>query len=182
MTPRMMTAPIIPPMPIRVTLTAIALVAAFTDLKWRRIPNWLTLPALPVGILAQSVYGSGFWQGLAGAVVGFLALLPLFLLGAGGAGDVKLFAVVGSFVGIDNLLVVFVLIALIGGVAAVIVAMRAGALSRILKNSWMIVASAGRGRWVELRERSDLGQPGALRLAYGPVIALGVLVFLWYPR
>lgn len=169
-------------MPIRVTLTAIALVAAFTDLKWRRIPNWLTLPALPVGILAQSIYGDGFWQGVAGAVCGLLVLLPLFVVGAGGAGDVKLFAVVGGFVGMGNLLAVFVLVALIGGVAAVAVAVRAGALSRTLKNTWRIAASAGRGRWAELRERSDLAQPGALRLAYGAVIALGTLVFLWYPR
>jgi Flp pilus assembly protein protease CpaA len=171
-----------PPPPIRVTLSLVALTAAFTDLKWRRIPNWLTLPALPVGILAQTIYGDGFWQGLLGALAGFLALLPLFLVGAGGAGDVKLFAVVGGFVGLHNLLAVFVLIALIGGVAAVIVAMRAGALSRVLENSLRIVSSAGRGRWTELRERSDLHQPGALRLAYGAVIALGTLGFLWYPR
>jgi prepilin peptidase CpaA len=171
-----------PPLPIRVTLTLIVSVAAFTDLKWRRIPNWLTLPALPVGLIAQSVYGAGFWQGLGGALAGFLALLPLFLIGAGGAGDVKLFAVVGSFVGIGNLLVVFVLIAIIGGVAAVLVAIRAGALFRVLKNSLHIVASAGRGRWTEFQERSDLNQAGALRLAYGAVIALGTLGFLWYPR
>jgi prepilin peptidase CpaA len=171
-----------PPLPIRVTLTLVVSIAAFTDLKWRRIPNWLTLPALPVGVIAQSVYGDGVWQSLAGALAGFLALLPLFLIGAGGAGDVKLFAAVGSFVGIGNLLVVFVLIAIIGGVAAVLVAMRAGALLRVLKNSLNIVASAGRGRWTEFRERSDLDQPGALRLAYGAVIALGTLGFLWYPR
>ncbi len=171
-----------PPPPIRVTLSLIALVAAFTDLKWRRIPNWLTLPAVPVGVLAQTFYGDGFWPGLLGALGGFLALLPVFLIGAGGAGDVKLFAAVGAFVGIHNLLAVFVLVAIIGGVGALLVAMRAGALSRVLKNSLRIATSAGRGRWTELRERSDLSQSGALRLAYGAVIALGVLGFCWYPR
>ncbi len=170
------------PMPIRVTLTLVALTAAFTDLKWRRIPNWLTLPAVPVGIIAQTVYGDGFWQGVCGAIGGFLVLLPLFLVGAGGAGDVKLCAAVGAFVGLRNLMAVFVLITVIGGVAAVMVAIRAGALTRVLKNSLMIVASAGRGRWTEFRERSDLNRPGSLRLAYGAVIALGALVFLWYPR
>src|SRR5262244_1982637 len=104
------------PMPIRVTLSLVVLIAAFTDLRSRRIPNWLTLPALPIGILAQALYGDGLWQGLLGAV------------GAGGAGDVKLFTVVGSFVGIRNLVVVFVLVALIGGIAAVVVSLRAGAL------------------------------------------------------
>lgn len=170
------------PMPIRITLSLIVLTAAVTDLRSRRIPNWLTLPALPVGLIAQTVYGEGFWQGLLGAVGGFAALFVLFAIGAGGAGDVKLFTVVGSFVGFHNLGVVFVLVAIIGGVAAVFVALRAGALSRVLKNSLLIIASFGRGRWTEFRERSDMNQPGALRLAYGAVIALGVLAFLWYPR
>src|SRR5260221_8538834 len=105
------------PMPIRVTLSLVVLIAAVTDLRSRRIPNWLTLPALPIGIMAQALYGDGLWQGLLGALGGFVALFALFAVGAGGAGDVKLFTVVGSFVGIRNLVVVFVLVALIGGVA-----------------------------------------------------------------
>ena len=94
----------------------------------------------------------------------------------------KLFTVVGSFVGFHNLGVVFVLVAIIGGIAAVVVAMRAGALTRILKNSLMIFVSLGCGRWAEFRGRSDMNQAGALRLPYGVVIALGALLFLWYPR
>src|SRR5438552_3509789 len=107
------------PLPIRVILSLVVLIAAATDLRSRRIPNWLTLPALPIGLTAQTVYGDGFWQGLFGALGGFVALFALFAVGAGGAGDVKLFAVVGSFVGIRHLAPVFVLVALIGGVAAV---------------------------------------------------------------
>jgi prepilin peptidase CpaA len=170
------------PLPIRVTLTVVVLIAAFTDLQSRRIPNWLTLPALPVGLLAQTLYGDGIWQGLLGALGGFLALFLLFAVGAGGAGDVKLFTVVGAFVGFRNLAAVFVLVAIIGGVAAVVVSLRAGALTRVLKNSFLIAASFGRGRWTEFHQRSDMNQPGALRLAYGAVIALGALVFSWYPR
>ena len=171
-----------PPMPIRVTLSLIVLTAAATDLKWRRIPNWLTLPALPVGLIAQTVYGEGFWQGLLGALGGFSALFVLFAIGAGGAGDVKLFTVVGSFVGFHNLGVVFVLVAIIGGFAGVVVALRAGALGRVLKNSLLIFGSLGAGKWAEFRERSDMDRPDALRIAYGAVIAMGALLFLWYPR
>jgi prepilin peptidase CpaA len=170
------------PLPIRVTLTLVVLIAAATDLRSRRIPNWLTLPALPIGLTAQTVYGDGLWSSLLGALGGFAALFALFAIGAGGAGDVKLFAVVGSFVGIHNLLVVFALVAVIGGAAAIAVSIRAGALSRVLTNTVSIVSSLARGHWTEARERSDMRQPGALRLAYGAVIAAGALLFAWYPR
>ena len=170
------------PLPIRVTLSLVVLIAAVTDLRSRRIPNWLTFAALPVGLAAQTVYGDGFWQGLLGACGGFAALFGLFAIGASGAGDVKLFAVVGSFVGIRNLLLVFVLVACIGGIAAVGVAWRAGALGKVLRSTGAILAALARGRFTEFRERSDVNRPGALRLAYGAVIAAGALLFLWYPR
>jgi prepilin peptidase CpaA len=170
------------PLPIRMTLSLILVIAAVTDLQSRRIPNWLTLPAIPMGLAAQIIYGDGFWAGLFGACAGFIALFALFAIGAGGGGDVKLFTAVGSFVGINNVVVVFVLVAMLGGIAAVFVALRAGALGRVLRNTASIVMSAGRGRWSELRQRSDLNRPGALSLPYGAVIAAGALLFMWYPR
>lgn len=170
------------PLTIRVTLSLIVFVAAITDLRSRRIPNWLTLPALPIGITAQTVYGNGFWEGLVGALAGLLALFPLFAVGAGGAGDIKLFAVVGAFTGPRNLLIIFVLVALIGGLAAIMVSWRARALGRVLTNAASILSSFLRLRWTELREKSELSGPGRIRLAYGAVIAAGTLVFLWYPR
>src|SRR4051794_4326344 len=115
-------------MPIQILLSLVVLTAAFTDWRWRRIPNWLTLPAVPAGVAAQTMYGDGFWQGMLGALGGFLALFLVFAVGGGGAGDVKLFTAVGAFVGARNLLLVFVLVAVIGGLAAVAVAMRRGAL------------------------------------------------------
>ncbi|MBI3469736.1 MAG: prepilin peptidase [Candidatus Solibacter usitatus] len=170
------------PQVIRVTLSAVLLTAAATDLRWRRIPNWLTLPALPVGLTAQAMFGEGFWQGLLGALAGFAALFLVFAAGGGGAGDVKLFAVVGAFVGVRNLLPVFVLVAVAGGLAAVLVSLRAGAFGRVLRNTGGILSALAQGRWAELKHRSDLDQPGGLRLAYGAVIAAGTLIFLWYPR
>ncbi|MEO7650127.1 MAG: A24 family peptidase [Bryobacteraceae bacterium] len=169
-------------MPIRITLSLIVLTAAWTDWRSRRIPNWLTLPALPVGLAAHTLYGDGFWSSLMGAGAGFLALFLVFAVGAGGAGDVKLFTAVGAFVGIRNLIAVFVLVAVIGGIGAVIVSLRAGAFGRVLRNTGLILSSIMHRRWTELQQRSDLDQPGAMSLAYGVVIAAGTLLFLWYPR
>src|SRR5438067_1827400 len=143
------------PLPIRVTLSLVVLIAAASDLRSRRIPNWLTFAALPIGLAAQTVYGDGFWDGLLGACGGFAALFGLFAIGASGAGDVKLFAVVGSFVGIRNLLFVFILVSVIGGLAAIGVACRAGALTRTLRNAGAILGALARGRWMEFRQRSD---------------------------
>src|SRR5207248_11639611 len=131
--------------PFRLTLSRGVLIAAVTDRRSRRIPNWLTFSALPVGLAAQTVYGDGFWQGLLGACGGFAALFGLFAIGASGAGDVKLFAVVGSFVGIRNLLLVFVLVACIGGIAALAVSWRAGALGRVLRNTASIFGALAQG-------------------------------------
>jgi prepilin peptidase CpaA len=167
-------------LPIRVTLSVILAVAAVSDLRTRRIPNWLTLPAIPVGVTAQAMFGDGLWAGLAGFGAALAAFFLLFAVGAMGAGDVKLFAAVGAFVGIRHLLIVFVMIGLAGGVAAVIVAMRAGALSRVLRNTIAIAGSLLGGRWGELRQRSDLNQPGALSMPYGAAIATGTLVYLWF--
>ncbi|MGH2668452.1 MAG: A24 family peptidase [bacterium] len=171
-----------PPMPIRVALSAIVIAAAITDLRSRRIPNWLTLPALPAGLIAQALFGDGLVSGILGALGGFVALFAAFAAGGGGGGDVKLLAAVGAFAGVRNLLPVFVLVALIGGIVGVVVSLRAGALGRTLRNTAAILSALMRGRIDEVRERSRLSQPGALRIPYGAVIAAGVLLFLWYPR
>ena len=167
---------------IPVALSIVVLVAALFDWRQRRIPNWLTLPALPVAVILQATIGEGLANSLLGALAAFGPFFLLFAIGARGAGDVKLFTVVGAFVGVRNLLPVFVLVALIGGFAGLVVAIRAGALARVLCNVRDILAALVRGRWNEFRERSDMEQPEALRLAYGMVIAAGTLLFLWFPR
>ncbi|MGH9721477.1 MAG: A24 family peptidase [Bryobacteraceae bacterium] len=169
-------------MPIRVALSAVLVTAAFIDWRARRIPNWLTLPAVPAGVAAQTLYADGFWYGLAGALAAAALFFLPFAAGALGAGDVKLFAAVGAFVGIRNLLAVFVLVALIGGILALVVSLRAGALGRVLRSSAGILGALGRRDWAELKQRSDVDRPDALRLAYGVVIAVGTLLFLWVPR
>jgi prepilin peptidase CpaA len=78
------------------------LAAAFiTDIKSMRIPNWITVSGLLAGLLAQALMNG--WDGLlkagVGAAAGFTILLILHLIGAVGAGDVKLFAGIGAWTG-----------------------------------------------------------------------------------
>jgi len=101
-------------------LGLILAVAAWTDLKDRVVPNWLTLPAMGLG-LVLGIYYQG-WAGLGGAGLGLLTgglifLLPFFL-GAMGGGDVKLLAAVGALGGPFFVLKTALYACLLGGVLA----------------------------------------------------------------
>jgi len=79
----------------------LSVIAGVTDFRSRRIPNWLTLPGLIVGVGLNTVAGgwSGLKLSLLGAGLGLLLLLPFVLLRSLGAGDWKLAGALGAFVG-----------------------------------------------------------------------------------
>ncbi|MEZ6069711.1 MAG: A24 family peptidase [Pirellulales bacterium] len=85
--------------------------AAVTDLHSRRIPNWLTVPMAACGLTFHALAPAGFGLGssLLGLLVGFSLLLVPYVVGGGGAGDVKLLAAAGAWLGWKLLLVAFVM-------------------------------------------------------------------------
>ena len=87
-----------------------ATIALVTDLKRRRIPNWLTVTATVLGISWNlSEQGTaGLLMSLGGFATGFGILLVLWLIGGGGGGDVKLMGAVGAWLGAMPTLVVFI--------------------------------------------------------------------------
>ena len=100
-----------------VSVVQFAFVAVFTiaamvtDLRSRRIPNWLTVSGLVVGIVFHTV-ASG-WHGtlfaLGGFAVGFGVLFVLWSIGGGGGGDVKLMGALGAWLGAKLTIAVFLL-------------------------------------------------------------------------
>src|ERR1700722_11609734 len=88
----------------QILLGILVAIAAVFDIRSRRIPNWLVLAGIIVG-LAWNVYSSG-WSGLLraseGLGLGFVLYFPLYLIRARGAGDVKLLAAVGAIAGPVN--------------------------------------------------------------------------------
>ena len=114
---------------IEVILICLVAQAAVTDLAMRKIPNVLILSGLLLAMILHLLGGQDWaplshW--LAGMLAGFFLFLPLYLLRGMAAGDVKLMAMVGAFLGPQAALYVGVLAYLIGGVMAVLMLLCSG--------------------------------------------------------
>src|SRR5713101_7026600 len=120
---------------LQVVLVLIVGTAGIYDLRYRRIPNWLVLVGLVLGVGMNTVLFKLTGLAAAGKGMGLALLIyfPLYLLRAMGAGDAKLMAAVGSIVGWRNWIVLFVITAVLGGAVAVIVLLFAG---RVRKTFW----------------------------------------------
>lgn len=169
------------PIAVKTLLALIVAPAAIIDLRWRRVPNWLTVSGVVLGIALHTIlsHTDGLWFSLKGLGLAFLIYLPLYLLRGMGAGDVKLMAAVGSIVGPANWLQIFVLTLVFGAVAAIILVLAKGRVKRTLRNIGVILVSLGSGhapykKDPELDVRSNEG----MRLPHAVTIACGTLVFL----
>jgi prepilin peptidase CpaA len=155
----------------------LAIVAGWTDYRSRRIPNWLTVPGLAVGIginVAAAGWG-GLRTSLLGAGLGLLLLLPFVLLRSLGAGDWKLAGALGAFVGASvllNLLVGSVFVAGIMAVALVIYKRRA---RQTVRNIGHLLVSLSTFRLPGLEVSLD--NPQSLRVPYGVALAVTVVVY-----
>jgi prepilin peptidase CpaA len=162
-------------MPNTLPLTVVALAAiaaAVIDLRTHRIPNVLTIgiAIVGVGLAAAGLGRVGIGMSIAGCLVGLALMLPGYLIGATGGGDVKLLAAVGTLLGPGATLRAFVATAIAGGLIAIVVACRRGRMSATLAGATALVTSAGT-RIDEIGDRSRDN-----RFAYAPAIAVGAIV------
>lgn len=103
------------------------LVCLVTDVRSRRIPNWLTVPSFVRGLVAHTVAGglSGLQASLGGAVTGFGILFVLFLFGGGGGGDVKMMSALGAWLGASLVLQAFLASAVVTVIIVLLATFRA---------------------------------------------------------
>jgi len=172
----------LPPRGIEVVLLVLVLVAAMYDIRDRRIPNWLTVSGVLVGLALNSFLYQG-WpglrHGLLGLAMGFGFYFVLYALRAMGAGDVKLMAAVGSMVGWQNWFGIFIITAIFGGAAALVLVVFRGRVKRTLFNLGFILSEMKSGRPAYIgKEELDVRSPKALGLPHGAVIAVGTIAFL----
>jgi len=111
-----------------VFLIPLAALIIYYDVRYRRIPNAFVIGTLVAGIsLNIAIAGfSGVLNSLGGCVLAFVLMFMLHVFGAMGAGDVKLFAAIGSITGAQLVLPTFLIVILTGGLLAFISILRSG--------------------------------------------------------
>jgi prepilin peptidase CpaA len=171
----------LPPV-LQAILGALVIAAGAYDLTYRRVPNWLVLIGLSLGIsLNTFLYGiPGLLLALEGMGLALLIYFPLFAIRAMGAGDAKLMAAIGSIVGPWNWLGIFILTGILGGVVGLIALAVRSRLKRAMRNVWLILTGlAQRTAPYQLSPELDVRASAGFRLPHAAVITFGTLSFLW---
>lgn len=152
--------------------------ALWHDVRYRRIPNQLILAGATAALLLHGLMppGAGLFStpagspglmfSLSGFALGLLLLLPFYALRTMGAGDVKLMAVVGAFLGPYGVMGATLLTMLAGGVLALVVAFCSGQLLQVLVNLEQMLRGASIDRL-----------PGSAGHIKAPVVATGKLAY-----
>ena len=146
--------------------------AAVIDLRTGRIPNPLTaaVAAGGLGLAAFGLTGHSMAGALVGAALGFVLMLPGHLFGGTGAGDLKLLAALGTWLGPGGVLMAFLYSAIAGGLLAVAHAMKRRRLGTTLSRTARLVAAR------EGAKHEIDGSAAASRFAFGPAIAVGAVL------
>ncbi len=176
--------------PIAIGVLALGVGAcAVVDVRTFRVPNVLTIPLLIGGLIYQTATAgpSGLLGGLLGALLGFAVLFGLYLLGAMGAGDVKLMAGVGAWLGVLGAIYVFAVAGVATGIYSIVILSWHGRLGQAFSTIQIslfqmktIVKHLGANDRVE-----DMVTHGDRRqrlVPFGAMVALGVVTVLFWTR
>jgi prepilin peptidase CpaA len=165
---------------IQTAVLVFAGVACVTDLKDGRIPNALTFGAIALAFVVHAALpqGHGFAHVMLGMLVGLAAFFPFFALGGMGAGDVKLMAAIGAWLGPMLAILTALYGAIAGGVLAIAVAVSKGYLKTAVGNLWRM-AMHWRVNGLKPVPELTLDQNRGPRLAYAVPIFIGLVVTLW---
>lgn len=171
-------------------LIALLMCLAISDMRSRRIPNAIVIAGIGAAFLSHAALiskgltplaGATWWAPLAGLLTGLATLMPLYLLRATGAGDVKLMGMVGAFIGVQSVLTAALYTLLAGGLLSLVFMLGRGVAAQALSNvrflltDWGVRASNGQGiRLAPL-------QSTAARLPYAVAIAIGTGAALIWP-
>ncbi len=159
----------------------VAIYASIIDYREHRIPNWLNAALAAGGIGCQTIYFG--WSGLGTAVVGLLLGFGLLIIPwtmhSMGAGDVKLIAAIGAWMGPWLIFLGFLAGVMIGGVMAVIIILARGDLAQARANMNVLFVKCARAdtAFSEFGSTGSFGKRTTL-LPYGIPLTIGALLVL----
>ena len=169
--------------PRTAVLFVLLIIASVTDYRFYKIPNWLTVGGIAFALIYNTAVpfnrDHGFLWALGGLAIGFFTMLPGYALKVMGAGDVKLMAMVGAFLGVTDALSAVLCSLIVGGVAAIVFALINKVFSRLLVNvksaAQLIMVSAMGGFKPDLQidKSTSVG-----KLPYGICISVGTIIFV----
>lgn len=163
-------------------LVTLLIVAGVIDYRTYRIPNWLTVSGTVFGLL-YGVLGSNIHQGflwsLGGLGLGLLMMLPMYALRVMGAGDVKLMAMVGTFLGYTGTPPAILFTFITGGIAALGFALYRRVLGRMLINIKDIASRTAFSVFGGMQPNLDMDLGISIgKMPYGVSIAVGTTGYL----
>jgi len=164
-------------------LFALLFAAAVIDYRSYRIPNWLTFGgmafALVYSLFVPFHREAGITWALWGLLLGFLVMLPLYALGVMGAGDVKLMAMVGAFLGLTDTVYALLFAMAAGGVAALVISLYRKSLLRMVRNVKNVVQATVYSALGGMRPQAYLSTADSVgKLPYGVSICVGTVGYV----
>lgn len=175
-------------------LCVLLALAVWHDVRSRRIPNRLVLLGALAGLALHTILpagaglfnepfgGLGFLTSLAGLGVGLAILLPMYVLRAMGAGDVKLMAMVGAFLGPQAIIGAALLSMLAGGLLALAVALWTGMFVKVLMNIYHLLLQVFVRTLADASVGINTSVMSTGKLAYAIAITTGTMLQIFLAR
>ncbi len=172
-------------LPVIVVLSAVV-VAAITDIWKFKVYNALTVPLLLTG-LAYHGFHAEIGDSFLGVLFGFAALVPLYIIGGMGAGDVKLMAAVGAWLGMPLTFYVFIASSLAAGLYAAGLVIWTGRVAETVVNlhiMWLRLASVGRYLAADDRVEHEVRKTDRRKriIPFAAMMAIGLVATLLWLR
>lgn len=164
-------------------VTVFMIWAAWIDGRQLRVPNWMTYPMILAGLVYNSyAFGfSGAQMAFIGMIVGLLTLLPLYAVGGMGAGDVKMMAAIGAWLGAVVTWYAFCVSVIVGALMAIAMVMWKRSWEKHTVNFMIIL-----NEWMSIRDPNKLAaiakerKPSMLLLPYGIPICIGSIGYFLF--
>lgn len=151
------------------------LIAAFTDIRESRIPNWLTGSLAIFGVSVHTIVDGwpGFLFSVQGMAIGLLCLIFFYIKGGMGAGDVKLLAAIGAVLGTLQVVYAFCFAALLGGLYSFMLLAATGGIRHLLDRLNLFFTMLLCSRTLNSAASASDSEP---KLRYALVLGLGTVM------